>query len=343
MTNRFKKVQNIFTFGTMQFFHLYKKVGLAALLFVSSVFADIFDMNGLYRLQYGPNLSYTLSGNSPLVWGQWLSQCTGTFSFNWIEPFYDLPYGNDLDPNAAFLRLSADIDISPFYGGFRVGIGGRPLEMNPQIEARFLYEHYTYFDSNVEMTLASNAENGSIADSWNADWITNRIYSDESSVDFMQNFAFYFDLEYTFGKDALLGIGAHFTFVDISTEFEGKSFDYRRNIPVFSRDYIIDLIAYAYLPFTKNWAVAGFLNQYNTGNSKSSRNTYLKEPLSYTIGLLGPSLRWGDSAENKLQLLGGFWMREKKRFYCGRLSQQFLVHLQYQRNFTFSIKPVPKH
>ena len=58
----------------MQFFHLYKKVGLAALLFASSVFADIFDMNGLYRLQYGPNLSYTLSGNSPLVWGQWLSQ-----------------------------------------------------------------------------------------------------------------------------------------------------------------------------------------------------------------------------------------------------------------------------
>lgn len=326
----------------MKIFRLCKKIGLGALLFTSCVFADIFDMNGLYRLQYGPNLSYSLSGNSAFVWGQWLNQGTGTFSFNWIEPLYDLPYGNVLDADAAFLRLSADIEFSPFYGGFRVGIGGRPLEMNPQMEARFLYEHYTYFNSNVEMTLTSNAENGNIADSWTADWISDRVYSEEAAVDFMQNFAFYFDLEYSFGLDAFLGIGAHFTLVDISTDFEGKSYDYRRNIPVFSRDYIIDLIAYAYLPFTAHWAVAGYLNQYNTGNSRSSRNTYLKEPLSYTIGLLGPSLRWGDLCENKLTLLGGYWMREKKRFYNGRFSQQFLVHLQYQRNFNFAIKPVSK-
>ena len=327
----------------MKFSHLFKKVGLGALLFASYVFADIFDMNGLYRLQYGPNLSYTVAGNTPFVWGQWLCQGTGTLSFNWIEPFYDLPYGNPLDADAAFLRLSADVEISPFYGGFRVGIGGRPLEMNPQIEARFLYEHYTYFNSNVEMTLTSNAENGDIADSWTADWITDRAYTEDAAVDFIQNFAFYFDLEYSFGLDALLGIGVHFTMVDISTDFEGKSYDYRRNIPVFSRDYIFDFIAYAYVPISVNWAVAGYLNQYNTGNSRSSKNTYLKEPLGYTIGLLGPSLRWGEREENKMTLLGGYWLREKERFYKGSVAQQFLVHLQYQRNFNFAIKPVPKH
>ena len=327
----------------MNLSRLCKRVGLGALLLGSSVFADIFDMNGLYRLQYGPNLSYNISANTPFVWGQWLNQATGTISFNWIEPLYELPYGNVLDEDAAFLRVSAEIELSPFYGGFRVGLGGRPFAMNPQIEARFLYEHYTYFNSNVEITLASSAENGNIADSWNADWITDRVYSDEATVDFMQNFAFYFDLEYAFGEDAILGIGTHFTLVDISTPFEGKSYDYRRNIPVFSRDYIIDLIAYTYIPLTKNWAVAGYLNQYNTGNSRSSSNTYLKEPLSYTISLLGPSLRWGDNKESKLTLLGGFWLREKKRFYSGDLSQQFLVHLQFQRNFNFAIQPVPKH
>lgn len=310
-------------------------------LLVGCAVADIFDMNGLYRLQYGPNLSFSVAGNTPFVWGQWLNQEVNTLSFNWIEPLRKLPYGNPLDADAAFLRFSADLEVSPFYGGFRLGLGGRPFQTNPQIEARFLYEHYTYFKSNVEMTLASNAKDGSIADSWTADWITERVYSKESAVDFMQNFAFYFDLEYSFGLDAFMGVGLHFTLVDISTEFEGKSFDYRRNIPVFSRDFIIDLIAYVYLPVTKHWALAGYINQYNTGNSKTANGSYLKEPLSYTIFLAGPSLRFGENSENKISLLGGYWIREKKRFYSGRTSQQFLLHLQYQRNFGFSIKPVP--
>ena len=323
-------------------FRLFQKIAFGVSLLASASLADIFDMNGLYRLQYGPNLNMILSGNTPIVWEQWMNQGTATASFNWIEPLRDLPYGNFLDPDAAFLRFSMDMEVSPFYGGFRLGIGGRPFKMNPQVEARFIYEHYTYFNSNVEMTLSSNLKNGSIADSWNADWISDRVYTSDAAVDFMQNFAFFFDLEYAMGADGLLGLGVHFTLVDISTQFEGKSFDYRRNIPVFSRDFIIDLVAYAYIPFSEHWALACHLNQYNTGSSRLSDGSYLKEPLSYTIGLLGPSLRWGDTSPNKLTLMGGFWMREKERFYSGKVSQQFLVHLQYQRNFGFGIRPVPK-
>lgn len=330
-----------FNFLPMNFLRLWKNAVLCASVFIGGAFADIFDMNGLYGLKYGPNLSFSVSGNTPLVWGQWLFQNFNTISFNWIEPLRKLPYGNPLEYSAAFLRFSADADVTPFYGGFRVGIGGRPFEINPQIEARFIYENYTYFNSNVEMTLSSNGKNGNIADSWNSDWITEKVYSREAAVDLMQNFAFFFDLEYGFGAGGILGLGMHYTLVDISTSYEGKSFDFRRNVPVFSRNFIIDLIAYAYVPLTSCWAVSGYLNQYNTGNSKSSNDSYLKEPLSYTIALLGPSLNWEDG-QNRLTLLGGFWKREKKRFYKGRRSQQFLVHLQYQRNFGFGISPAPK-
>lgn len=323
----------------MDFLRPIRNVALGLALLAGTSLADIFDMNGLYGLRYGSNLSLTVSGNTPFVWGQWLAQNFNTLSFNWIEPLRDLPYGNRIVPSAAFLRLSADVEVSPFYGGFRVGIGGRPFNINPQIEARFLYENYTYFNSNVEMTLASR--NGNIAETWNADWITNRVYSSDAAVDFMQNFAFYFDLEYGFGKNGILGVGLHYTLVDISTSYEGKSYDFRRNVPVFSRDFIIDLIAYAYIPFTEHWVLAGYLNQYNTGNSKSANHSYLKEPLSYTIALLGPSFNWDDE-KNTVTLLGGAWMREKKRFYKGRTSQQFLVHLKYQRNFGFASSPVVK-
>ena len=325
----------------MSFYRRLKILASCGLLFTGLAVGDIFDFDGLYRLRYGPNASVVLSGNTPVVWGEWLNQATGTASFNWIEPLRSLPYGEPLDPDAAFLRFSFDLEASPFYGGFRLGIGGRPLQMNPQIEVRFIYEHYTYFNSNVEMTLASNSKNGSIADSWNADWMSDRVFSKDAAVDFMQNFAFYLNMEYALLGDGLLGIGAHFTLVDISTQFEGKSFDYRRNIPVFSRDFIIDLVAFAYIPFSEHWAVACHLNQYNTGNSRSSDGTYLTEPLSYTIGLVGPSFRWGEKSPSKVTLLGGFWMREKDRFYSGDVSQQFLVHLQFQRNFGFDIQPVP--
>ncbi len=330
-----------FNFSPMNFSRLWKNAVLCAAVLVGGAFADIFDMNGLYGLKYGPNLSMTISGNTPIVWGQWLSQNINTVSFNWIEPLRKLPYGHSTEPSAALLRFSADAEVTPFYGGFRLGIGGRPFEINPQIEARFVYEHYTYFKSNVEMTLASNGNSGSIADSWNADWITERVYSENAAVDFMQNFAFFFDLEYGFGTDGILGLGMHYTLVDISTSYEGKSYDFRRNVPVFSRDFILDLIAYAYIPLTRHWAISGYLNQYNTGNSKSSNDSYLKEPLSFTIALLGPSLTW-ENRQNRLTLLGGFWKREKKRFYKGSRAQQFLVHLQYQRNFGFGIGSVPE-
>lgn len=318
----------------MNFVRPLKKILCCGALCLSFAHADFFDMNGLRNLRYGPNISLAISGNTPFVWGQWLNQNFNTLSFNWIEPLRDLPYGEPLDPTAAFLRLSADVEVTPFYGGFRVGIGARPFKINPQVEARFIYENYTYFDSDVEMTLTSDQKNGNIADTWTADWITDRIYSDRAAVNFMQNFAFYFDLEYSFGSGGLLGLGVHGTLVDISSEYEGKSYDYRRNIPVFSRDYIIDLIAYANLPLTEHFSLNGYLNQYNTGRSKSNDGSYRKEPLSYTIALIGPSFTW-DDRNNRLTLLGGFWMREKEHFYNGRLSQQFLVHLQYERNFRF--------
>ena len=319
--------------------NLKKKISVLLLLLCTAwntSWSSTYDQNGLLGLKYGPNLSWTFAGNTPFVWGSWLPQATGELSFNWIEPLSNLPYGQSLDRGASFLRFNADVEVSPFYGGFSMGLGIRPLQINPQAEFRFIYENYTYFGSNVEMTLVDSSGTGNIADTWNADYVTNSLY-DDSRVDYMQNFTFCFDLDYSFGLGGLLGLGLHYTLVDISTEYEGKSYDYSRNIPVFSRDFIFELILYGFFPINENWALSFYLNQYNTGYLRSSTGTYLKESLSYTKIMLGPSFSW-NKGNDRITLMPGYWVRGKKRHYNGSEAEQFLIHLQYQGYFDFPVK-----
>jgi hypothetical protein len=298
--------------------------------------ASVYNQDGLLGLKYGPNLSWSVAGNTPFVWGSWLPQAAGKVAFNWIEPLNYLPYGQPLDKHASFLRFNADVEVSPFYGGFSMGLGCRPFRTNPQVEIRFIYDNFIYFNSNVEMTLTDSSGTGNIADSWNADYITDNLY-DNSSVDFMQNFGFWLDLDYSFGVGGLLGMGFHYTLVDINTDYEGKSYDYSRNIPVFSRDFIFEFILYGFFPVNPNWAVALNVNQYNTGYSRSSTGTYLKESLSYTKVLTGPSYTW-NKGNDRITLMPGYWIRGKKRHYEGSLQEQFLIQLQYQGSLNFPVK-----
>jgi hypothetical protein len=316
-----------------------KKTLLLTFLICPSLWSFTYDQHGILGLDYGPNISWTFAGNTPISFGQWLPQFTGSLDYNWIEPLGErLPYGEEIGFREAFLRFQASIQTSPFYGGFMVGMGLRPFKTNPQVEVRFLYQSTIYYNSNIEMVLADSTGGGSISDSWNADYVLDHVWSQEfSRVDFSQNFNVWVDFDFAFRSGSIMGLGGHFTLTDIQTKHDNKSYDYERNLPVFSRDYIFELIFFHHIHLSDKWNFVYYLNGYQTGFLRNDDGTILKESLSYGKIMAGINFQ----SENKLRsftVTPGFWFRPKKGQYNGTLLQQFLIHLQYQGHFSFPFR-----
>lgn len=316
-----------------------KKILLLTLLLTPSIWSLSYDQHGVLGFDYGPNVSWTVSGNTPISFGQWLPQLTGSFDFHWIEPLGDhLPYGDPIDFREAFLRFQASVDISPFYGGFMVGLGIRPFKTNPQIDVRFLYESSVYFNSNIEMAMTDSIEGTSIANTWNADYVLDHVWREDfSRVDFSQSFNVWLDLDYAFKCGSILGLGSHFTLTDIQTKHDNKSYDYERNIPVFSRDYIFEMIYYHHIQVTPIWSSVLYINAFQTGFLRNNEGTLLKEALNYIKIMAGVNYQTKDKLHS-FTLTPGFWFRPKKNVYNGNLLQQFLIHLQYQGHFSFPLR-----
>ncbi|WP_143154627.1 MULTISPECIES: hypothetical protein [unclassified Fibrobacter] len=296
-------------------------------------FADGFNENANFGFRYGPNLSWTIMGNTPFVWGQWLPQATGMLHYTWLEPLDELAYGEKLESLPSYLRMDAAIEVSPFYAGYLAGIGIRPFKTNPQIEANVVYESYLYMRSNLEMVTAEVEGEGRIAESWNADYVVDNIYKDDAAFDYTQLIDMSFCLNYALPKGSNLGLKFHYILLDVSTDFDGKSYDYRRNIPVFSRDFLLVLDTYGRIPLTKHFAAIFESNFYKTGFLRD-RNTVRKESLGYGRAMLGAHFFWSEERQNIILEVGG-WKRTEKRFYDGSFAQQFLVQLEYQGYFSF--------
>ena len=295
-----------------------------------------FDQGKQNGFRYGPNLSWGIMGNTPFVWGQWLPQLVGNVHYTWLEPIDELDYGSLLGNNPAYLKMEASVEVSPFYGGYSAGLGLRPFATNPQFEVNFLYESYIYYKSNLEMVTADVQGGGRIAETWNADYITDNVWKDEAAdLDYVQLFDMSLCLEYFFLRRSILGISVHYILSDVSTDFSGKSYDYKRNIPVFSRDFLVELNTYGRLVVTEHWAGVFETIFYRTGYLRSG-STVQKESLGYGMLKAGPQLSW-KSGFRSLTLEFGMWKRPKKRFYDGSLSQEFLVELEYQGYFSFPI------
>lgn len=309
---------------------------LGVLCFTGFSFGDGFDQSAFFGFRYGPNLSWSLMGNTPFVWGQWLPQLNGKLNYTWLEPVENLNYGDKMGQMPTYLKMVAAVEISPFYGGYKAGLGLRPFKTNPQLEVDFVYESYLYFKSNLEMVNADVEGGGRIADTWNADYITNNVWTDDAAAyDYAQLFDMSADLSYFFPHGSVLGINVHYILSDIGTDFDGKSYDYNRNIPVFSRDFIIELGSYGCIPINTNWAAVFETSYYKTGYLRSE-NTVKKESLSYGRFMIGPNFSWLDGFRN-ITLEVGMWKRSKDRFYNGSLSQQFLIQLEYQGYFSFPL------
>ena len=309
---------------------------LSLLCLVGFSLGDGFDQSAFFGFRYGPNLSWSLMCNTPFVWGQWLPQYNGKLNYTWLEPVGDLNYGDKLGQMPTYLKMVAAVEVSPFYGGYKAGLGLRPLKTNPQLEVDLVYESYLYFKSNIEMVNADVEGGGQIAETWNADYITNNVWTDDAAAyDYAQLFDMSADLSYFFPHGSVLGANVHYILSDIGTDFEGKSYDYKRNIPVFSRDFIIEVSTYGCIPLNVNWAIVFESSYYKTGYLRSE-NTVKKESLSYGQFMIGPNLSWLDGFRN-ITLEVGMWKRPKDRFYNGSLSQQFLIQLEYQGYFSFPL------
>lgn len=299
----------------------------------STSFADGFNELANYGFRYGPNFSLSYMVNSPVVWGQWLPQTEGMLHYTWLEPLQDLSYGDKLGTNPTYLRLDGAIEISPYYGGYLAGLGLRPFKMNPQVELNVVYESYIYFRSNLEMVTAEVEGEGRIAESWNADYIVDNLYDDEAAFDYVQLIDMAASFSYSFPRGSILGAKFHYILSDISTDFDGKSYDYRRNIPVFSRDFLIVVETYGRMPVSNRFAVVFESDFYKTGLLRK-KNTVQKESLGYGRAMLGGHFFWADGMQNIIFKMGG-WKRAEKKFYDGSLMQQFLIQLEYQGYFSF--------
>ncbi|MCQ2097287.1 MAG: hypothetical protein MJY87_05005 [Fibrobacter sp.] len=298
-----------------------------------SAFAQNFNYGTLCGFRYGPNLSWTFSGNTPFVWGQWLPQAYGSLHYTWLEPLDRLTYGDKLGRTPSYWRMDAAVEVTPFYGGYLAGIGIRPFQFNPQLELNVTYESYLYFKSNLEMVTADVKGGGRIAETWNADYITNNVFNDEAEFDYAQLVDMSAVLTYAFPRGSILGVSMHYILSDVSTDYNGKSYDYKRNIPVFSRDFLIEFENFGRIPLNENFALLYETTYYRTGYLRSE-HTVQKEALSYGKMLLGGHFSWNDGFQN-ISLEVGAWKRFKERFYDGKLSQRFLVQLTYEGYFSF--------
>ncbi len=308
-----------------------------ATFFVTSANAFRYDQNGLFGMEYGPNLSWTTFGNTPFVFGQWLPQGVSSVRLNWLEPLDELNYHDKLNGKSTFLRMTAALDVSPFYENLTFGLGIRPFPINPGIELQVAYKNLVYFNSNVEMSITSVKENDaeySTAKMWKSSYVLEHLWdNDILPFNYMQTFVFSGLIEYLIGADFLIGAYVGFELIDIETPFDGKSYDYQRNMPVFSRDYILELSVYTHIPIHKNLAIIAELDANRSGRSKKN-NVVKKESLAFMKGLAGVvySLKEG---EHRLTLAPGFFVRSEDRFYNGSVAQQFLIQFEYQWNFGF--------
>ena len=241
-----------------------------------------------------------------------------------------------MEKSPTFLRMEGALELSPFFAGYEAGLGLRPFKTNPQVEVGTIYRSYLYLLSNQEMVTVDAVEGGRIAETWNADYIVDNIWGEDDEFDYAQLFDLYVKIEYFLPKNSFIGFNMHYILSDISTDFEGKSYDYKINMPVFSRDFVLDFELYGMFSFNKNIAALFETSYYRTGTLRNG-NTVEKEALSYMMAKIGPLFSWKDGMRS-LTFELGFWKRKEDRFYDGNLGQEFIAQLKYQGYFSFPIR-----
>ena len=285
----------------------------------------------------GPNIQYGFSGSAAPagLTGIYVPRANANFEFNWIEPLGEGGYGSWKNNKTNYIRFLAGAELSPFYGTIRFGLGFAVLPPPFAIlELRFVYSNENLLFSDVELPMKPN-ENPSITDRWNAKYLFDNLY-DNSSFSQIHSYdaqlggkyiSHKFDFSFLF----------HFMLIDIFSDYDKKSFDYMRGMPLYSRDYIVAEELFATYRFGKHFAWDANFTLMISGRQftfYAPFEAYDKEPLYYSLVSTGPVWRFNDG-RSYISVTPGFLWRGNEKTFKDPIAERIILSVQYKHFWDF--------
>jgi hypothetical protein len=264
--------------------------------------------------------------------GAFVPAANANLDFAWIEPLSADSYGTWRPNKTNYIKFLVGAEVSPFYGTLRAGLAFAPLPPPFAIlEFRFVYSNENLFWSDVEMPVKSN-EQPHTGEVWNAEHIFNRVY-DNSSFAQIQSYDMQLSGKYV-SHYFWFAFMFHIAFIDVTSNYDKKSFDYMRGIPLYGRDHAIaDKISAGY-NFNENFS---WNFEFLTMISSKIRS-YNKESIFYSLISSGPLWRF-NGGKSCFSLSPAFFTRSNKDIFSNSFSdpikERILLSAQYKHFWDF--------
>ncbi|MCL1957958.1 MAG: hypothetical protein FWF63_11605 [Fibromonadales bacterium] len=286
----------------------------------------------------GPNIEYGVFGSAAPAGfrGAFVPQLNTNFDFNWLEFLGEDGYGVWKPNKTNYLRFMAGAELSPFYGTLRMGLGFAPLPPPFAIlELRFVYSNENMFWSDVEMPMKPG-DKPPVQETWNAKYMFDQFYGN-SKYSQIQSYDVQLGGRYTSQTFELFFL-FHFALIDIASDYEKKSFDYMRGIPLYSRDYVVaeEFSGVYNIGSNFSWGL-DFSVMFSGRQFKfySPFKAYDKEPLSYSVVSTGPLWRFSDG-RSYISFSPGFFTRGgKENVFSDSFEERILLSIQYKYFWDF--------
>ena len=305
---------------------------------ILALFCVSFAYNTASPLVLGPNIEYGVQGAAAPAGfrGAFVPQANANFDFNWIEFLGADGYGVWKPNKTNYLRLMMGAELSPFYGAIRMGLGFAPFPPPFAIlEFRLVYSNENMFWSDVEMPMKPG-EQPPVEDVWNAKYMFSKFY-DDSRYSRVQSYDVQLGGRYT-SQNLELHFLFHFALIDISSDYEKKSFDYMRSIPLYSRDYVVAEEFSAIYDIGPNFSWGLDFSVMFSGRQfkfYSPFKVYDKEPLSYSFFSSGPMWRFS-GGRSYISLSPGFFTRSgKDNAFSDPIKERIILSIQYKHFWDF--------
>jgi hypothetical protein len=305
---------------------------------ILALFCVSFAYNAASPPVLGPNIEYgAFVAAAPAGFnGAFVPQANTNVDFCWIEFLGADSYGVWKPNRTNYLRFMAGAELSPFYGTLRMGLGFAPFPPPFAIlELRFVYSNENSFWSDVEMPLKPDEE-PPVKDTWNAGYMFDQFYGN-SKYSQIQSYDVQLGGRYTSRVFELFFL-FHFALIDITSDYEKKSFDYMRGIPLYSRDYVVAEEFSAVYNINRNFSWVVDYSVMFSGRQftfYSPFRAYDKEPLSYTKVSSGPLWRL-DGGRSYISLSSGYFARNgKDNVFSDSVKEKIILSVQYKYFWDF--------
>lgn len=290
----------------------------------------------------GPNIEVgMLSMAAPAgLRGAFVPEFNANFAFEWFEPLEAKAYGTWDVNKTKYIRFLAGAELSPFYGTLLAGIGFAPLPPPFSfLEIRFIYENENIW-SDVEMAMKPT-DKPPIQETWDAGYIFDHFYN-KSFYSQVQSFSTQLGGTY-FGSSFDISFSFFFTLIDVNSDYDKKSFDYMRGIPLYSRDYVsganYNILYKLNEGFAWSFKLSGMLSGRQLDFSSPFKK-YDKEPLSYYLLSTGPLWKLGKNKSYVSSCLGLFNRSNSNNvfddsFFNDSFAERILLSVEYKYFWNF--------